>query len=174
MANRGFARRILYHILGDMMASSGAVYETQVRYATFWERFGAFIIDSVIVTVIGIVVGAVFGGFMGGYMGARGASPEEISNAAVLPGYIIGMFINFIYYTAMESSARQATFGKSAVGLIVTDLNGNRISFGQATGRYLGKIISGLMLGIGYIIIGFTDRKQGLHDIMAQTLVVRK
>lgn len=156
------------------MASSSDVYETGVRYGTFWERFGAFIIDAVIMSIIGMICGGVFGAFVGGFMGANGASSEDIGNVVILPSYIIGLFINLIYYAAMESSTRQATFGKAAVGLIVTDLNGNRISFGQATGRYLGKIVSGLILGIGYIIIGFTDRKQGLHDIMAQTLVVRK
>ena len=61
-----------------------------------------------------------------------------------------------------------------ALGLKVTDMEGNRISFGRATGRYFGKIISGMILYIGYIIAGFTEKKQALHDIMANCLVTRK
>ena len=79
-----------------------------------------------------------------------------------------------IYFAFMESSARQATLGKQALGIIVTDLNGNRIYFGKATARYFGKFISGLILGIGYIMAGFTEKKQALHDMMARCLVVKK
>ena len=74
----------------------------------------------------------------------------------------------------MESSATQGTLGKMALGIIVTDLNGNRISFRQATGRYFAKSISNLLLGIGYLMVFFTKRKQGLHDIMAKCLVTNK
>ncbi|MEP7128319.1 MAG: RDD family protein [Chitinophagales bacterium] len=87
---------------------------------------------------------------------------------------IISVTISWLYYSLMESSHRQATLGKSALGIKVTDLNGNRISFLNATGRYFGKILSGLIFGIGYIMIIFTEKKQGLHDILAGTLVVRK
>jgi uncharacterized RDD family membrane protein YckC len=59
-------------------------------------------------------------------------------------------------------------------GLIVTDNEGNRLSFGRATGRWLAKILSVLILWIGLIMIGFTERKQGLHDMIAGTLVVYK
>ena len=91
------------------------------------------------------------------------------------------MFINFftilvqwLYYALMESSPKQGTLGKMAIGLKVTDLSGNRISFGRATGRYFGRILSGLILDIGFLMIVFTAKKQGLHDIIAGTLVVKK
>lgn len=74
----------------------------------------------------------------------------------------------------MESSAKQATLGKMAVGIVVTDMNGGRISFGNATGRFFGKILSGLIIYVGFIMVAFTDKKQGLHDMMAGTLVVQK
>ena len=74
----------------------------------------------------------------------------------------------------MESSSKQATLGKLALGIVVTDLSGNRISFGRATGRYFGKIVSGMIMCIGYIMAGFTERKQALHDIMASCLVILK
>jgi uncharacterized RDD family membrane protein YckC len=79
-----------------------------------------------------------------------------------------------LYYSVMESSPWQATLGKRALGLQVTDLQGRRISFGRATGRYFAKIVSGLTLSIGYLMAGFTRRKQALHDIIAECLVVRR
>jgi uncharacterized RDD family membrane protein YckC len=84
------------------------------------------------------------------------------------------MVIGWLYFAAMESSSKQATLGKMAVGLYVTDMDGNRISFGRATGRYFGRIISGLILCIGYFMAGFTEKKQTLHDMMAGCLVLSK
>ena len=80
----------------------------------------------------------------------------------------------WIYFAAFESSPKQATPGKMALGIKVTDLNGRRIGFGKATGRYFGKILSFIILGIGFIMIAFTEKKQGLHDKMAGCLVVNK
>jgi uncharacterized RDD family membrane protein YckC len=80
----------------------------------------------------------------------------------------------WLYYALMESSSKQATLGKLALGIVVTDLNGNRISFGRATGRYFGKIVSGMIFAIGYIMAGFTEKKQALHDMIASCLVVLK
>ena len=74
----------------------------------------------------------------------------------------------------MESSSRQATVGKMATGIVVTDMTGKKISFAKATGRHFAKIISGVILLIGFIMIAFTQKKQGLHDIIADCLVVKK
>jgi uncharacterized RDD family membrane protein YckC len=74
----------------------------------------------------------------------------------------------------MESSGSQGTLGKMAVGIKVTDLYGNRIGFGKATGRFFGKIISFFILLVGYLMVAFTQKKQGLHDMMAGCLVVNK
>ena len=96
---------------------------------------------------------------------------------ALLSTYIISMLAvavaGWLYFALMESSARGATLGKMALGLRVTDLNGNRIGFGRATGRYFGKIVSTAIFGIGFIMAAFTQQKQALHDIMAGCLVVR-
>lgn len=86
---------------------------------------------------------------------------------------LVSTAIKWLYYALMESSSKQATIGKLALGLRVTDLNLHPIDFGRATGRYFGKIISGLLLLIGYIMAGITERKQALHDILAGTLVIR-
>ena len=80
----------------------------------------------------------------------------------------------WLYFAGLESSSKQATPGKMAMGIQVTDLNGHRISFGRATARYLGKILSSMILMIGYLMVLFTARKQGLHDLLAGCLVVRR
>jgi uncharacterized RDD family membrane protein YckC len=74
----------------------------------------------------------------------------------------------------MESSSKQATLGKMYVGLQVTDMAGNRISFTRALVRHIAEILSYLTFFIGYIISGFTTQKQALHDLIAGTLVVKK
>ena len=86
---------------------------------------------------------------------------------------LITLAIQFVYFAYLESSEKQATVGKMVLGLKVTDLNGQRISFARAAGRFLGKFLSSMILGIGYIMAGFTEKKQGLHDMIAGTLVVR-
>jgi uncharacterized RDD family membrane protein YckC len=88
-------------------------------------------------------------------------------------GPLIGFLGNWLYFSLMESSSSQGTLGKIACGLKVTDTRGRRISFGRATGRYFAKILSGLTLGIGYLMVGWTRQKRGLHDFVAGTLVVR-
>jgi uncharacterized RDD family membrane protein YckC len=94
--------------------------------------------------------------------------------AAYLTAILVILILQWLYYALMESSNKQATLGKLALGIVVTDLSGGRISFGRATGRYFGKIISGLILYIGFIMAGLTEKKQALHDIMASCLVVLK
>ncbi len=124
--------------------------------------------------------------FIGGIVfSAIGISknPDEAENIAVgvlgILGSIFGMIlviaaIGWLYFALMESSKNQGTLGKMALGLKVTDMDGNKISFGRATGRYFSKILSGMILMIGYIIAGFTDKKQALHDMIASCLVLRK
>ncbi len=78
-----------------------------------------------------------------------------------------------MYYSIMESSTKQATVGKMAVGIIVTNIEGDRISFARAVGRFFGKLFSDVLC-IGYIMVAFTGWKQGMHDLMASTLVIKK
>jgi uncharacterized RDD family membrane protein YckC len=87
---------------------------------------------------------------------------------------LVALVIRWLYFALMESSAWQATLGKKILGIQVTGLDGRRIGFGRATGRFFGKFISALILSIGFIMAGFTERKQALHDMIAGTLVVRK
>jgi uncharacterized RDD family membrane protein YckC len=82
--------------------------------------------------------------------------------------------LNWLYEAGFTSSARQATPGKMALSLVVTDLAESRISFGRASGRHFAKYLSSFTLLIGYLIQPFTEKRQALHDLLAGTLVVRK
>jgi uncharacterized RDD family membrane protein YckC len=164
------------------VAHSAAV--APLPYAGFWVRFVAHLVDNLILgipmTLVIVVLIFLFGGF--GLM-MRGRVNDPRAAAAVLGPIFLAMFLvaivflalSWLYYAGMESSERQATFGKSTMSLHVTNLEGQRLSFGHATGRFFAKLISGLIpLGIGYIMAGFTEKKQALHDMIAGTLVLRK
>ncbi len=86
----------------------------------------------------------------------------------------ISTVISVLYFSFMESSKYQASVGKLALGLVVVDMDGNRIDFGKALLRNVGKFVSTVILFIGYIMAAFTDKKQTLHDMIANTLVVKK
>ncbi|WP_114520492.1 RDD family protein [Altererythrobacter sp. ZODW24] len=139
------------------------------NYAGFWIRVGAYIIDAIVLSIVGAIVGMLFG------VGALGMNVDESQIAS--PGYLLynvaSLVIAIGYFAGMESSSWQATLGKKALGLIVTSTDGNRISLLNAIGRYLAKILSALILLIGFIMVGFTERKQGLHDLLASTLVLK-
>ena len=150
-----------------------------VAYAGFWLRFVAIIIDGILLAFVGWIVFLPFAasiGMRGIFMGRPPSRPEELFP---LFGLIFRMaairtVLNWLYFSLLESSSWQATLGKKALGLEVTDLAGNRISFGRATGRFFAKYISAIILMIGFIMAGFTEKKQALHDILAGTLVIRK
>lgn len=143
-------------------------------YAGFWKRFAAAIIDSVILAIAGLLAGLFIGLFVGIVLGIAGANKHAIGAIAGLFGYVVGIVLNWLYFTLFESSGKQATPGKMALGIQVTDAAGNRVSFARANGRYWGKILSGLTLTIGYMMAGFTPKKQALHDMIADCLVVNR
>jgi len=148
-----------------------------VQYGGFWIRFLAFIIDLIVVQIIVFPVSLIFM-TLAGITGAMGGADRNVLFGGVwMMAFtiraIFGGAANWIYEAALESSARQATLGKMALGLKVTDLYANRISFARATGRHFAKYLSGFIFMIGYIMVGFTERKQALHDIIAGTLVIR-
>jgi|GEM_PF-1875666 len=147
--------------------------DTEVLYAGFWRRFGAFIIDTLLFY---LVIGLVSAIFLGIVRGTANGTTQNGRNAALLIMNILAILsfaVLWLYYAIMESSSSQATLGKKIFHIKVTDLQGNRLSFGKATARFWSKAISLFILGIGFIITAFTGRKQALHDLMAGTLVVQ-
>jgi uncharacterized RDD family membrane protein YckC len=154
-------------------------------YAGFWLRFAAVFLDGLIVGIPMMIVGGIIGGIYGftyatshpggkvGFMDADG----NLNVSFIIMEICLILFslvVKWLYFALQESSSAQATLGKRAMGIQVTNLEGQRIGFGQASGRFFGKIISGMTLLIGYMMAGFTERKQALHDMIAGTLVVRK
>jgi uncharacterized RDD family membrane protein YckC len=129
------------------------LFQTEpIVYGTFWERFAAVLIDIIILLVPSFLLSYFLS--------------ETSSNLA-------GIVLFWLYDAVQESGPAQATIGKKALGLIVTDLEDQPISFGRATGRHFGKYISGAILLIGYFMMLWSDRKQALHDMIAGTLIVK-
>ncbi len=126
----------------------------QREYGGFWVRVVAAIIDWMVVGMATGIMVVVALGMLGS-------------------GMTLFVVISWLYEAFLLSSERQATLGKLAMGLVVTDYNDRRLTFGRATGRHFAKYLSGVILWIGYIMVAFTDRKQGLHDMVASTLVVK-
>jgi uncharacterized RDD family membrane protein YckC len=152
-----------------------------VAYAGFWLRLVAVIIDAIVLGFVRWIVFLPFAasmglGMHGIFMGHPPSRPEELFPmfGMLLRLWMVLTVLNWLYFSLFESSGWQATLGKKALGLEVTDLAGRRISFGRATGRFFGKYISAIILFIGFIMAGFTEKKQALHDILAGTLVIRK
>ncbi|WP_144483967.1 RDD family protein [Bacillus pumilus] len=87
---------------------------------------------------------------------------------------LIGIVVTWLYYAIMESSKLQGTLGKMALGIKVTRVTGEKVTFGRATGRFFAKGFLSPILYIGYIIAFFTEKKQALHDLIASTIVVKK
>ena len=142
------------------------------NYAGFWLRLVAAVIDAIIMTLITLIP-AFLVGYMIGVNMAGTAPSYEIEATAEAVGNLMGFVVGWLYYTLMESSKYQATLGKKLLGLRVVDLDGNRIGFGKANGRYFGKLLSLFTLLIGHLMMGWTKRKQSLYDKMAGCLVVR-
>ncbi|MFD0049115.1 RDD family protein [Actinomycetes bacterium NPDC127524] len=152
-------------------------YEEKKEYAGFWIRAAAYLIDGIIV---GIPIYAIYFVntmvIMGAANGFSGATLSDSDSAAIIIGMIILFLITFIavtlYFSFMHSSKWQATLGKKLIGLKVTDLEGKRISFWRAFGRFFAMYLSSIFY-IGYIMAAFTEKKQSLHDLIAGTVVVK-
>jgi uncharacterized RDD family membrane protein YckC len=144
-----------------------------VGYGGFWIRVVAAIVDGVLLRVVVAPVGMIFGGL--GLAGGMMTGMPHMGFGLLGGGItiVLVLFGSWLYEAFMESSSYQATLGKMIFGMKVTDLNGNRISFERATGRHFAKWLSGMLLCIGFIMVGLTERKQGLHDLLAGTLVRR-
>ncbi len=143
-------------------------YVAATRYGSFWLRFIAVVIDAFIVEAVVVTARILF--FGGGMIGMRhmGWGFPVVGGF----GFGFGIIGGWLYEAFLMSSSYEATLGKMLFHLRVTDANGTRISFAQATLRHFAKYLSGLILFIGYIMAAFTERRQALHDLIANTIVV--
>lgn len=140
-------------------------------YGGFWLRVVAYIIDGILLNIVFGILAAILGVSI---MPVDPATADPVAALAFLgPFQFAALAGSWLYFALMESSPRGATIGKMVVGLRVVDEQGARISFLRATGRFFAKFISGLILLIGYLMVAFTERKRGLHDMIAGTLVVK-
>jgi uncharacterized RDD family membrane protein YckC len=130
------------------------------QYGGFWIRFLALLVDSAILFVVSVAL----------FAGATMALGAE----ALMPVAFAVWLIWFFYFPVMHASARQGTFGKALLGLKVARVDGGRISILRSLARELAKILSSAVFMVGYIMAGFTGRKQALHDLVASTYVVRE
>lgn len=167
-------------------AGVGAItYATNVTYAGFWLRLVAHLIDGFIIGVAALVLIVPLFFLMGGMalfsslpreMGER-PDPEQIGALLSVIFIFVGVAIlgQWLYFAYLESGEKQGTWGKQMLGIYVTDLAGYRVSFARASGRFFAKFITNMIpLFIGYIMAGFTERKQALHDMIASCLVLRR
>jgi uncharacterized RDD family membrane protein YckC len=163
--------------------SYGGVQYSGVAYAGFWLRLVAFLIDGVISGFLSLILLIPLFILTGaGAALSRIGSGEDITDdvaALVGVGFVLGLIVitlgvSWLYYALSESSSWQGTLGKKMLNLTVTDMAGQPISFGRASGRYFSKFITNLIpLAIGYILAGFTEKKQAIHDMIASCLVLR-
>jgi uncharacterized RDD family membrane protein YckC len=144
----------------------GGVAATRVAYAGFWRRFGAWILDAILLNLVGTLISF--------SMGVNPWSADVDFGPAYFGSLAANIFVTWLYSAFMESSALQATIGQLATSIRVTDLAGRRIGFGRATARHFAQILSVLTLCVGYLMIAFTEKKQALHDMVAGCVLVKR
>lgn len=148
------------------------VHGGEVVYAGFWKRVAAYMVDYFVLAVPGGIIGAIVGVVLGASMGAVGSGETAIEIVAQLASALINLGIGVAYYTWFHASQGGATLGKMAVGIKVVRGNGERLTKARAFGRYWAMLLSSFTLGIGFLMAAFTERKQGLHDMICDTVVV--
>lgn len=156
----------------SVAASLRAVHGGEVVQAGFWKRVAAYFIDNFLLAIAGMVLGGLLGAVLSvvaaGALNTVGTSFFIIQGVSTLVQF--GLYAS--YFAWFHASSSQATPGKMAVGIKVVRSNGEAITFWRGFARYFAQILSGLLLFIGYLMVAFTARKQALHDLMCDTLVV--
>jgi uncharacterized RDD family membrane protein YckC len=144
----------------------------EVVYAGFWRRFAARILDHFVIFVPVYLLVFIVAGGAGAFTKVQ--TGESSGGGLLVLAYLVPLIANFFYFSAMHSSSWQATIGKRALGIKVTDEDGGQLTFGRAAVRWFSSALSYLTIYVGFIMAGFTDRKRALHDMLASTLVVDK
>jgi uncharacterized RDD family membrane protein YckC len=140
--------------------------EIGMRYAGFWIRFAAKVIDIIILNIAGFVVG-----FVAGFAGAL-VLDDDSGLALNIFIYTVAILMNLMYYTLFVG-AYGATPGKMALSLQVVRADGSPVSYALAFGRYVAAALNYLTLFIGWFMVGWNDEKRGLHDFICDTRVIR-
>jgi uncharacterized RDD family membrane protein YckC len=151
----------------------------QPKYAGFWIRLVAHIFDGILLGIPLFILQTIFLMSVSGTLSMDAWLMEDELSMGQTITYlsltiVSNLALSIIYFAVMESSKFQASLGKLMLGLKVTDEKGNRISFWKAFGRLLSKSFLSGILFIGYIMVAFTKKKQGLHDLIVSTVVIKK
>ena len=133
---------------------------SEPAFAGIWRRLAALLIDLLLLACVEGVLGALL----------VLVSPDTANTSRLIS---VSAAISWAYFALLESSPAQATLGKIALGIKVTDAGGGAITFRRASVRYFCKSLSTLVLGVGWLLAAFTPRRQALHDLLSGTLVVR-
>jgi len=149
-------------LLAEADMTNGSVAAPILSYAGFWIRVVATLIDGFILGIGLALLGAVTG------LDFFADDPDQISWLAIAVQFVV----EWLYEAGLTASPLQGTLGKRSLGLRVVTEQGERISFARSTGRFLAKIVSALLLLVGFLMVAFTARKRGLHDMLAGTLVI--
>lgn len=159
----------------EQILDENQIQETNFTYASVGRRFAAILIDGIILAVVRIVINFSFLGYF------WSPNPENLSGFNNLPSSslvysILGLhyLTHLLYESIMISSNKKATIGKMAMGIVVVDADGNKLSFGRAIGRWFSKIVSALIFFIGFIMAFFDDKKRALHDKMVGSIVIKE
>lgn len=152
-----------------------AMRDADVVPAGFLRRWAALFIDYLILGIAYQIIQVFVGIFAA--VGAASMLSGDPTGSALFGIVFIGLGLLYfvmagLYFSLMESSAKQATVGKMALGIKVTDMAGRRLGFGHALGRWVAAALSYLTLWIGFLMAAFTERKRALHDFVADTQVV--
>jgi uncharacterized RDD family membrane protein YckC len=157
---------------GNYFDSIGIYMPTQANQATFWWRLLAYIIDYVIGLLFGVTLGAAIG-LLIVYMRIPNFF-DEYDYSYKLKVRLLSVILAILYHAAFESTRLQGSIGKVVCGLKVVDGMGRRITFFNALGRNSGKILSGILCGMGFLSIFWNTRRQAWHDELAKTYVIRR
>lgn len=158
-------------------------------YAGFWWRVLAYIIDGIILWIVQAII-FFFLRMAGINLELTEAQTQALTERLIedrdflafygdifilqKEAFIFTYTLRWLYFALMECSPKRGTLGKMALGITVTDMHGQRISFLRATARYFSGFLSSIILCVGYMMAGFTEKKQALHDMIAGTLVMKK
>jgi uncharacterized RDD family membrane protein YckC len=142
-------------------------------FAGFWLRAVAYLIDTVLISLFFGLIASFYPATFLKFPDAAATSLTSLPQLTPI-AFAITLTATWFYYTVFEASIWQATPGKRVLKLYVADLNGKRVTFARAAARNFAKLISSLTFLVGYLVAGFTEKKQALHDILASCLVLRR